>query len=301
MGLFSRKQATPTPAPVAAARQPDPPPAEPAASVVVTGALAAAPVALAGTTTFGKSEAQALFISRGMGAGGMIEAHAVLVSEPSNPADPAAVAVLVEGARIGYLPGAIARASGIGGGASVEGQVQLWAALDKGELRVIGWVAATQGRVAWQYGPGKRQPVTVEQKTAARVTATTRMVDDALTGWDTARALHFENGMVGGYHFLETAEPIKKLKREGRLEEALALCYGAIEGAEQSREGGEPAPWYTMQAAVIHRKRGERDAEIAVLQRWLDLCPKKFRKGSAAQERLDKLLGSTKPKSIEST
>ena len=296
MGFFKRNQSQQPkpPAPVVPVEQRAAP-----SAVVVTGELANGPVTLTGTTTFGKSESQALFRSRGLGDGGMIEAQAVLVSEPSNPADPAAVAVHVEGARIGYLPGFIATSSGISGGASIDGQVQLWAALDKGDLRVIGWVAATRNRVTWEYSPANPPPVTIEQQTAAKSTATTHMVDDALNGWDPNRALQFKNGMVGGYHYLETIEPIKKLKREGRLEEALALCYGAIEGAERARERREPAPGYTIQAAIIHRKRGERDAEIAVLQRWLALCPSKFRKGSAVQERLDKLLGATKPRGIE--
>lgn len=73
------------------------------------------------------------------------------------------------------------------------------------------------------------------------------------------------------------AHPIKELKRQGRLEEALALCYGAIEAAEQ--------------AAIIHRKRGEREQEIAVLQRWLRVCPLERRSGSRIEQRLTKLQG----------
>jgi hypothetical protein len=79
------------------------------------------------------------------------------------------------------------------------------------------------------------------------------------------------------------------LKREGRLEEALSLCYGAIEAAENDRDGREPATWYTEQAAIIHRKRGERAEEVAVLERWLQACPADRRAGSTIQQRLDKL------------
>jgi tetratricopeptide (TPR) repeat protein len=67
------------------------------------------------------------------------------------------------------------------------------------------------------------------------------------------------------------------LKRQGKLEEALVVCYKAIEGAEGNREGREPAPWYTNQAAIIHRKLGQRDQEITVLEQWLRLCPKDYR------------------------
>ena len=94
--------------------------------------------------------------------------------------------------------------------------------------------------------------------------------------------------MVDDYHYLELVEPIKDLKRQGKLEEALVVCYKAIEGAEGSREF-PPAPWYTNQAAIIHRKLGQRDQEIAVFERWLRLCPKEYREGSGINERLIKL------------
>jgi hypothetical protein len=67
------------------------------------------------------------------------------------------------------------------------------------------------------------------------------MVDHAL-GAGGEGAEQFQKGMLGRLHYLETVEPIKQFKREGRLTEALALCYGAIEAAENSREGREPAP-----------------------------------------------------------
>lgn len=99
--------------------------------------------------------------------------------------------------------------------------------------------------------------------------------------------------MVGQHHYLETVEPIKQLKREGRLDEALVLCYGAIAAAEHARDGREPAPWYTEQAAIIHRKLGQRAEEEAVLRRWLSSCPPDRKSGSRIQRRLDSLV---KPK-----
>lgn len=117
------------------------------------------------------------------------------------------------------------------------------------------------------------------------------MVDEAL-GEGGERAEQFKRGMVGRLHYLETVEPIQQFKREGRLTEALALCYGAIAAAENDRDGREPAPWYTEQAAIIHRKLGQRAEEEAVLRRWLEHCPADRRSGSKVQERLDKLIGS---------
>ncbi|GKV74450.1 hypothetical protein NCCP2145_38310 [Pseudarthrobacter sp. NCCP-2145] len=103
------------------------------------------------------------------------------------------------------------------------------------------------------------------------------------------RGQRFRRGMVDGVHYLELVEPIKQLKREDRLAEALVLCYKAIEAAEGAREGREPAPWYTEQAAIVHRKLGQRAEEIAVLKRWLDSTPKSRRAGSRIAERLAKL------------
>jgi tetratricopeptide (TPR) repeat protein len=116
------------------------------------------------------------------------------------------------------------------------------------------------------------------------------MVVQALAGGG-ARAASFEAGMVNGVHYLQLVEPIKQLKREGRLTEALELCEAAITGAEAAREGREPAPWYTEQAAIIYRKLGQRDNEIAVLSRWLQACPSERREGSRIKERLDKISG----------
>lgn len=116
------------------------------------------------------------------------------------------------------------------------------------------------------------------------------MVTDALAGGG-ERAKSFTAGMVDGVHYLQLVEPIKALKREGRLEEALVLCYKAIEGAEKAarREKTSPPPAYTEHAAIIHRKLKQRAQEIAVLQRYVDACPPRY-PDSSIKARLDKLL-----------
>lgn len=43
-------------------------------------------------------------------------------------------------------------------------------------------------------------------------------------------------------------------------------------------------------AAIIHRKRGEHDLEVAVLRRWLAACPDDRRNGSKLGLRLEKLI-----------
>ena len=127
-----------------------------------------------------------------------------------------------------------------------------------------------------------------QDKNAARHSGRTALVAEALAEGG-SRAERFKAGMVDGVHYLQLIEPIKQLKREGRFQEALILCYKAIEGAEGDREGREPAPAYTEHAAIIHRKLGQRDEELAVLKRWLRLCPPSQRSGSRIGQRLAKL------------
>lgn len=77
-------------------------------------------------------------------------------------------------------------------------------------------------------------------------------------------------GSVRGRHFTERAPEIRQLKREGRLEEALALCYECIDAVERAAmvDRFRMACWYTEQAAIVHRKLGQVVEEIIVLQRY---------------------------------
>lgn len=254
---------------------------------------------MAGTTTVTADECRHLFNFHGLPDGGRLEAPATLVALGEEGRDQPSVAVHVDGARIGFLPGYLAASVNpdnkpLTGPAAVA-SVQMWGALegdpDGKSLRVVGWVASGPGLVAWPHDDSHPAAVTILDQRAEAAAAATSMVREALEGDDPHRAAQFRRGLVGGVHYLETIEPIKQLKRGGKLDEALDLCYAAIDGAEADRDGREPAPWYTEQAAIIHRKRGEHDQEVAVLRRWLDACPPGRRAGSKIQERLDKVTG----------
>lgn len=82
------------------------------------------------------------------------------------------------------------------------------------------------------------------------------------------------------------------LEREGSLEEALNLLQALIVAAEQEAKisGREPAPAYTERAAIIHRKRRDYAAEIAVIERWERACPPEKRGPGATQAKLLKRL-----------
>lgn len=82
------------------------------------------------------------------------------------------------------------------------------------------------------------------------------------------------HGLVDGRHYTEYVEDVKQLKREDRLNEALALLSALIDAVEQESSSKGPgwtlAPWYYEQAAICFRKQGMKEAEIAVLQRHVE-------------------------------
>jgi tetratricopeptide (TPR) repeat protein len=219
---------------------------------------------------------------------GFLEVEARLQREPDNPVDAEAVAIVVEGEKVGNLPSYAARSFPLPEGASVGVPYQLHVLRgEKWAGKAFVWLG--RGKPQWMYSASNPPPLASRERTLATAKRQSHMVKEALEGGG-ERAQQFQRGMYQGVHYLQLIEPIKQLKRENRLEEALALCYQAINGAEQDREGREPAPWYTEQAAIVHRKLGENDQEIAVLERWLNITPPDRRSGSAIAERHQKCL-----------
>lgn len=242
---------------------------------------------VAGTTTFAKDSVAALADREGLRERGYYESKAQLQREPDNPVDPQAVAIFVDGEKIGCLPSYAAKDLALPAGASEPVRYQLHVLRDK-KLLAKAYVWLGEGEPEWLFTAQNPPALTSMERINSSHAEKTAMVRDALQGGG-ERALQFRRGMVDGVHYLELVEPIKQLKREGRLEEALSLCYNAIEAAEGDAGGREPAPWYTEQAAIVHRKLGQRPDEIAVLKRWLARCPKAHREGSRIGERLAKL------------
>lgn len=247
-------------------------------------------VKLSGTTTVAASAVEALVKRHGTARRAVLEAESKLVREPGNPVDPLAVAVWVEGERVGYLPGYLAKKLPMGAGESWPVPLQLFSVVQDRGIRGEAWVWLGEGPPRWEYSAANPPPLTTEEKRAAEHRERSEMVRKGIAEGG-SRERELRAGMVNGVHYLELVEPIKQLKREGKLREALVLCYGAIEAAERGADGREPAPWYTEQAAIVHRKLGERDEEIAVLRRWIKFAPADRRDGRIS-ERLSKLLGS---------
>lgn len=245
-------------------------------------------VKLTGTTTFARDAITRLAQRHAIDKGGYLEVQGSLQREPQNPADPMAVSVQVEGEKVGYLPGFLARDLRLSSGGAQSVRVQIFTELLPKGLRAEAWAWLGAGAPRWQWTAEKRPPLSSAAKAAAHQADVDSLVADALAGGG-QRANEFEAGMVNGVHYLQLVEPIKQLKREDRLDEALTLCLAAIEGAEAGRDGREPAPWYTEQAAIIYRKLGRRDDEVAVLRRWLAVCPPERREGSSIKARLRKI------------
>jgi hypothetical protein len=245
-------------------------------------------VKLTGTTTFAKEAVTRLAERHGIDVGGYLELTGTLQREPDNPADSMAVAVHVEGEKIGYLPGYLAGHVDLSADGARTAQVQIFTEMLPKGLRAEAWAWLAEGEPEWQWSEFGRPPLSPPAKVAEHQAAIDKLVADALARGG-SRAQSFAGGMVNGVHYLQLVEPIKQLKREGRFEDALVLCTAAIQGAEAAREGREPAPWYTEQAAIIYRKLGRRDDEITVLRRWLAVCPPERRKGSRVKGRLDNL------------
>lgn len=162
--------------------------------------------------------------------------------------------------------------------------------LDDG-LRAEAWAWLGEGTPEWEWSAANRPPLSQTAKREERQAGVNLIIERALSSGG-KQAERIRGGIVNGVHYLQLSEPIKQLKREGRLRDALVLCYMAIEGAEAEAlyDGREPAPAYTKHAAIIHKKLKERDQEIAVLERWLAACPPGQRDGSGIQQRLNKLI-----------
>lgn len=72
-------------------------------------------------------------------------------------------------------------------------------------------------------------------------------------------------------HYTDAVDDVKGLKREGRHDEAESLLWWCIESAErQAREQGYDTvpPWYYEHLAIVYRKEGRYDDEVAVLERY---------------------------------
>lgn len=69
-------------------------------------------------------------------------------------------------------------------------------------------------------------------------------------------------------HYTDAVEHVKKLKRERRHEEAEELLRWCI---DQTAKEKYPAPWYFKHLAIVYRKDGRHEDEVAVIERYIEL------------------------------
>lgn len=258
-------------------------------------------IRVSGTTTFAREDA-ARVASRSVGrTPGYAELQAWVERDGRNPEFPSTCYVLVgENELVGALFQGLSASMPMRPGLRVPVRLQIFTAQVQGQTRVDAWIWAGSDAPQWRYSRESPPPITTQQRAQEAHEARKSLVRDALMEGG-SRGAAIRAGMKRGVHYLELIEPIKQLKRENRLEEALTLAYQAIQAAEnearrEAKKGGgrEPPPWYTLQAAIIHRKLKQRDAEIAVLERWMKAAPPDRRSGSQVEIRLDKLIGGDK-------
>ncbi len=77
-------------------------------------------------------------------------------------------------------------------------------------------------------------------------------------------------GTLRGKPYTEYVEEVKALKRHGRNDVAESLLLELVEviEAEAAEQQWGVAPWYYEQLAIIYRKRKDRAAEVAILERY---------------------------------
>lgn len=74
-----------------------------------------------------------------------------------------------------------------------------------------------------------------------------------------------------GRHYVDWVEPVKTLKRQGKINEAERILNACIEAAERESKltsYGVP-PWYYEQLAIIYRKQDRLGEEVAILERFM--------------------------------
>lgn len=215
--------------------------------------------------------------------GWLVPCEATLVREPENPYDSDAIAVLIEGHKVGHIAadacGELAdsldelgpRAAMAGVPALVRGGwptrphlgVMLWLQLDeiRESLPDIDWESLVEEYACAGWPPrndegvarSAQEPTRTGRRGEAHPPVTTEPRMPPITG-----------------HFSDYVEDVKQLKRLDRLDDAQVLLSALIEAVEEEgrRNGVGVAPWYYEQAAIVCRKRKDLDGEVAVLERF---------------------------------
>lgn len=199
---------------------------------------------------------------------GEIEKWVTLRRESLNPHDPNAVYAEIDGRKVGY----------VSRGQLTSDELTVIESMDVHVAAFIGWSRKPIFGVRLDLQDG-------DLKGVARPVADTSPA---------TRAKGSTVGSIDGRHYTDFVETVKALKRSGDNRGAVDLLLRLVAAVEnESRVEGVPvAPWYYEQLAIIYRKTGDREKEVAVLQRFME---QKIGIGASVprlQERLTRLLAS---------
>ncbi|WP_404464262.1 hypothetical protein LG274_10065 [Micrococcus antarcticus] len=232
---------------------------------------------LAGTTTWAREDVARLVRRYGIAAGRHVQTEATLKSAHRN--EPEAfrtlpIVALIDGLTVGALWSEHAQEMQFGREEviTVPAQLHVLASSADGtsfKTRAFVWLGSTKPE--WTYTASNPMPPSQPPTEPRRSPPS---VSHLLTP-DASLTRAIARGKVTGYGPQELIEPIRELKRQQRYREALVLIYTAI-GQEEDRaraDGSTPAPGFTEQAAIVHRKLKERTEEVSVLRRFLDHVP----------------------------
>lgn len=212
--------------------------------------------------------------------GANLESIALLVPEPANRYDPNAVQILVDGKLVGYL-------------SRNNAEVLQPAILQ--QMRQTGRGVACRSRVVggWDRGGGDRGHFGVRLYFDP---ADFGIDPDDLEGeWEEpevhtgrARGGGAGPGMVEGRHYTEYVDEVRRLRREGKEDEAERLLLRLVDAveAEAAAQGWGVAPWYYERLAIIYRKRKDLDAEVSILERF---AAQRHAPGASAPRLLERL------------
>jgi hypothetical protein len=195
---------------------------------------------------------------------------AVLIHEPNNPHDRNAVGVYIDGRKVGHL----SRAEAV---AYQPVLARLAATNSVGcchALIVGGWDRGDgdEGHFGVQLDLAPPAFAHPHDPTPPRAPeSTTRPRRDSPGIWTGSSTSDRSSvGKVEGRHYTEWVDTVKGMKRLGHHEQALQLLYRLCDAAEAESEQARQTlpPWYFEQVAIIERKQGNFEAEVAILQRY---------------------------------
>nr|WP_237002413.1 HIRAN domain-containing protein [Gordonia liuliyuniae] len=214
-----------------------------------------------------------LFLMAGKPLGGVIWRDAELVAEQANPHDRNAVAVVIDGHKVGHVPAELAptiqptvlRAAKRHESTHVAARI--WAIYEDATWSArVTLSPSGDPEPEWRYvdeahWPGRMSPDGTERLTDA--------------GLRRQLEAHYAARLVRGRDFDDYRPDIAQARVDQDNALALSVLDDCIDAAERAAAVllARPASWPTEQAAIVYRSLKDYDAEVAVLERFVAACP----------------------------